>query len=160
MIRDSFHSGRTGDSLGCWTYGCIVIFLETSKSKISFPIRRDGAEPKSQPHGSRVGRNKSQGFGGHHGELELSHPRREKSWKDHDHTQISKGEWKANKQYKSTVGGGFTYFLFSPRTFGKDSILTSIFKGFETTNYNLPTCASLFPFLQLARPEQQRAGQG
>ena len=23
-----------------------------------------------------------------------------------------------------------------------------------------PTCASLFPFLQLARPEQQRAGQG
>ena len=33
------------------------------------------------------------------------------------------------------LGGGFTYFLFSPRKLGKVPILTSIFfKGVETTN--------------------------
>ena len=33
------------------------------------------------------------------------------------------------------LGGGFKYFLFSPRTLGKISNVTNIFKGVETTNY-------------------------
>ena len=37
--------------------------------------------------------------------------------------------------YVYYLGGGFNFFLFSPRTLGKIPILTNIvFKGVETTN--------------------------
>ena len=60
-------------------------------------------------------------------------------------TKIRRGTWgggwlglrmQQNEETK-TLGGGFKYFLFSPRKLGKMSNLTSIFfKWVETTNQN------------------------